>query len=84
MRSWLGLGVFLRYSESACRPELSREVRLGSRPVSSGRLDRHRGATVVQRMSEAWGQHGRGFNRLGPRGRIGAEFVVRAPADGYR
>jgi tripartite-type tricarboxylate transporter receptor subunit TctC len=39
--------------------------------------------TVAQRMSETWSQPIVIFNRLGADGRIGTEFVVRAPADGY-
>src|SRR5476649_1903618 len=41
------------------------------------------GRIVGQKMTETWGKHIVIDNRLGAGGNIGAEFVAKAPPDGY-
>lgn len=82
MRSYWGLCLLVMLGSAGAQsyPEKAVSVVV---PFPAGGSTDVVARTLVQRMSEMWGQPVVVFNRLGADGRIGTEFVVRASPDGY-
>src|SRR5437879_10442263 len=86
MRTWLAAGVMTCLLSAAAAAQ---EANYPSKPVTiivpaaPGGVTDALGRTLAQQFTEAWGQQVIVENKPGANNQIAAEYVAKAPSDGY-